>query len=67
MKHLLLSALAAATVAVAQPSATMRPDLLASVDFNFSSSSREDIARGPSVLGTVAVKQYGASVSGRYA
>lgn len=67
MKHLLLFALATATVAVAQPSATMRPDLLASVDFNVSTSSDEEIARGPTAIGSVAVKQFGASVSARRA
>lgn len=67
MKHLLLFVLGAAAVAVAQPSATMRPDLLASVDFHVSQSSDEEIARGPAAVGSVAVKQYGASVSARRA
>ena len=65
MKRLLSLVLLGAVTASAQPSATMRPELLASVEFNASSSSREDIARGPSVLGSVAVKQAGFSVSAR--
>lgn len=64
---LCLAALAAAVSLVAQPSATMRPDLLASAEFNSSYSSREDIARGPQTLGSLAVKSYGVSVSGRHA
>jgi len=64
---LCFAALAVAASAVAQPSATMRPDLLASVEFNTAYSSREDIARGPQTLGSLAVKSYGVSVSGRHA
>jgi hypothetical protein len=64
MKRLLLLALAAVP-AFAQPSATMRPDLLASFDLNYSWSSKEDIARGPATLGTLSVEQYGFSASTR--
>lgn len=52
--------------AFAQPSATMRPDLLASADFTWSQSSREDIARGPDTLGTLGVDQFGFSFSARH-
>lgn len=64
---LCLAALAVAVSSFAQPSATMRPDLLASAEFNSSYSSREDLARGPQTLGSLAVKSYGVSVSGRHA
>ncbi|MBX3737801.1 MAG: hypothetical protein KF715_13980 [Candidatus Didemnitutus sp.] len=60
-------ALATAISTFAQPSATMRPDLLASVEFTTASSSREDLARGPQTLGSLAVRSYGVSVSGRHA
>lgn len=65
MKRLLLLACATLTSgAFAQPSATMRPDLLASVEFNASYSSREEVARGPQTLGSLSVRQYGVSVAG---
>lgn len=66
MKSLLttLAVLAAAVATLAQPSATMRPDLLATVDFNAAYSSREDVTHGPQTLGTLAIKQYGLSVTG---
>lgn len=63
MKPLLLGFAALTTVAFAQPSATMRPDLLASAEFNGSYSSREEVARGPQTLGTLAVRHYGVSVA----
>lgn len=64
---LCLAALVSAVIAGAQPSATMRPDLLASAEFNTAYSSREDIARGPQTLGSLAVRTYGVSVAGRHA
>ncbi len=64
---LCLAALAGAVSLFAQPSATMRPDLLASAEFNAAYSSREDVARGPQTLGSLAVQSYGVSVSGRHA
>jgi len=59
-----LAALATTLVTFAQPSATMRSDLLATVDFNSAYSSREDVARGPQTLGTLAIKQYSVSIAG---
>jgi hypothetical protein len=64
---LCFAAFGAVVSAFAQPSATMRPDLLASVDFNTAYSSREDIARGPQTLGSLAVKTFGFSATGRHA
>lgn len=61
----LLCFAAVTSTALAQPSATMRPDLLASFDFDYSWSSKEDIARGSAVLGSLSVEQYGFSVSSR--
>jgi hypothetical protein len=61
----LLCFAAVASTAFAQPSATMRPDLLSSFDFNYSWSSKEDIARGSAVLGSLSVEQYGFSVASR--
>lgn len=54
-----------ATVATAQPSATMRPALLASVDVTTSFSSEEEIARGATLLGELAVQHFAVSASGR--
>jgi hypothetical protein len=51
--------------ALAQPSATMRPALLASGSFETSYSSREELSRRGQGLGRLAVHQYGVSVSGR--
>lgn len=62
----LLCLAALAPAAFAQPSATMRPDLLASFDLTYSKSSNEDIARGPAVLGQLSVEQFGFSASGRH-
>lgn len=64
---LCFAALAIGASAWAQPSATMRPDLLASAEFNLAYSSREDVARGPQTLGSLAVTTYGVSFSGRHA
>lgn len=65
MQRLLTLLLLSGTVAFAQPSATIQPDLLVSVDVTSSFSSREDIARGSTVLGTLAVDQFGFSASAR--
>lgn len=62
----LLCLAALAPAAFAQPSATMRPELLASFDLSYSKSSNEDIARGSTVLGQLSVEQYGFSASGRH-
>lgn len=67
MKRLLPLFFVSIAIALAQPSATQRPDLLASVDVTTSFSSREDIARGSTVLGTLAVDQFGFSASARHA
>lgn len=65
LASLALGVLSAVT-AFAQPSATMRPALLASVSLETSYSSREDLNRGPTRLGTLAVQHFGASVSSRH-
>ena len=67
MQRLLTLLLLTGTVAFAQPSATTRPDLLASIDVTASYSSREDISRGPTVLGSLAVDQFGFRASARHA
>jgi hypothetical protein len=55
-----------AVTAFAQPSATMRPALLASVSVETSYSSREDLARGATRLGNLAVQHFGVSFSSRH-
>lgn len=65
MKRLLPLLALLAVPALAQPSATMRPALLSAFDFDASWSSKEDIARGPAVLGQLSVEQYGFSASTR--
>lgn len=49
----------------AQPSATMRPDLLASYDAGWSYSSREDLTRSGARAGGVSVNRFDFSLSGR--
>lgn len=66
MKYLFpLSALLAAT-ALGQPSATMRPALLSSVDVEVSSSSKENLGRDGTDFGPVAVLSTSVSLSGRH-
>ena len=65
MKRFLVLLSLVALHAHAQPSATMRPALLASVAAESSYSSREELARGPTKLGELAVRHYGVSVSSR--
>ena len=60
-----LLALALAPGLLAQPSATMRPGLLSSLEAGWSRSSKEDLSRGPTRVGEVAVQRYSLSVSGR--
>jgi hypothetical protein len=61
----LLLALAAAPALFAQPSATMRPTLLASYDLGWSYSSQEDLARGNTRVGEVSVNRFEFSLSSR--
>lgn len=63
--RLVLLALALASGLLAQPSATMRPGLLSSLEAGWSWSSKEDLSRGPARVGEVAVQRYSLSVSGR--
>lgn len=49
----------------AQPSATMRPDLLATYDAGWSYSSREDLTRSGARAGEVSVNRFDFSLSGR--
>lgn len=65
MKRFLPLLVLVAVPAIGQPSATMRPGLLSSFDLNYSWSSQEDLARGPSQLGQLAVEQSGFSASTR--
>ncbi|MBA4136507.1 MAG: hypothetical protein C0518_04235 [Opitutus sp.] len=65
MNRFFLLFLVTAGAGLAQPSATMRPELLATVESNASFSSDEDLARGSAVLGQVGVRQYGVSVAAR--
>jgi hypothetical protein len=69
MKRLLLAPLLllAAQPALAQPSATMRPELLATVETEVSFSSDEKVSRGSAALGSVEVRQFGFSFAGRQA
>jgi hypothetical protein len=63
--RLVLLAFALASGLLAQPSATMRPGLLSSLEAGWSWSSQEDLSRGPARVGEVAVQRYSLSVSGR--
>jgi hypothetical protein len=63
--RVVLAALALSPVLVAQPSATMRPALLESVQASWSWSSEEDLQRGPARVGEVAVNRFELSLSGR--
>jgi Domain of unknown function (DUF6268) len=60
-----LLALALAPALLAQPSATMRPALLASYDFGWSFSSQEDLSRGAARAGEVSVHRFDFSLSSR--
>ncbi|MDI1318993.1 MAG: DUF6268 family outer membrane beta-barrel protein, partial [bacterium] len=66
MKTLLLLPALLAVTALAQPSATMRPALLSSLDVEISSSSKENLERGGTGYGTVSVLSTSLSVSGRH-
>ncbi|MDI1251428.1 MAG: DUF6268 family outer membrane beta-barrel protein [Lacunisphaera sp.] len=50
----------------AQPSATMRPALLSSLDVEISSSSKESLEQGSTAQGTVSVFSTSLSLSGRH-
>lgn len=65
--RLVLLSLALAPALLAQPSATMRPGLLSSLETGWSWSSREDLSRGPARVGEVGVQRFNFSVSGRSA
>lgn len=61
-----LGFLAAAALASAQPSATMRPSLLSSVSVETSYSSEETVARGATDLGELSITHFGVSFSRRH-
>lgn len=67
MKSTLLTGLLALSnlSLLAQPSATMRPDLLASYDVGWSYSSKEDLTRRGARTGKVSVHRFDFSLSGR--
>lgn len=64
-RRIALLALVLAPALLAQPSATMRPGLLSSLETGWSWSSKEELSRGPARVGEVGVQRFNLSVSGR--